>query len=85
MSTNGLADKTSPPADTTPGDDLVYPPGTRVEVKRRFDQHWARGFEVDGHCDKGYRLRRMSDGELLPVEFGDADVRKERKKSTWWY
>ena len=84
MSTNGLADKTVTPA-ATPVDELVYPPGTHVEVKRRFDQHWARGFEVVDHCENGYRLRRLSDGEVLPVEFQDADVRKERKKSTWWY
>src|SRR5690606_39814297 len=27
----------------------LFPVGTRVEVRRRFDQHWAKGFEVAAH------------------------------------
>lgn len=63
----------------------LLPIGTKVEVRRRFDQHWARGFEVAGHVGDGYQLRRMSDGEVLPVAFDPDSLRKERKKSTWWY
>ena len=63
----------------------LFPVGTRVEVRRRFDQHWAKGFEVADHGDDGYRLKRLSDGELLPVAFEESVLRKERKKSTWWY
>jgi hypothetical protein len=86
MSTNGLAEHTGVPTEAAaPVDELMYPAGTHVEVRRRFDQHWAKGFVVEDHCEQGYRLRRLSDGALLPVEFGQADVRKERKKSTWWY
>ena len=60
-------------------------PGTRVEVRRRFDAAWAHGFEVAELTPAGYRLRRLSDGELLPVDFDADDVRRERKKGTWWY
>ena len=63
----------------------LFPVGTKVEVRRRFDQHWAKGFEVADHADDGYRLRRLSDGEVLPVPFEEESLRKERKKSTWWY
>lgn len=59
--------------------------GTKVEVRRRFDQQWARGFEVIGTTADGYRLRRLSDGEELPVTFAFDEVRKERKRDYWWY
>ena len=61
-------------------------PGMRVEVRRRFDAHWARGFEVVAVTEGGYRLKRMSDGEELPIEFAFDDVRRERKRQgMWWY
>lgn len=63
----------------------LFPVGTRVEVRRRFDQHWAKGFEVAEHDDDLYRLKRLSDGEVLPVAFEESVLRKERKKSNWWY
>jgi len=60
--------------------------GMRVEVRRRFDQHWARGFEVVAVTESGYRLRRLSDGIELPTEFAPGDVRRERKRQgMWWY
>ena len=73
-----------PAVPPTP-DDGRLPVGTKVEVKRRFDQHWARGFEVAAHLGDAYQLRRLSDGEVLPVAFEADSLRKERKKSTWWY
>jgi hypothetical protein len=61
-------------------------PGMRVEVRRRFDQHWARGFEVVAVTEGGYRLRRLSDGVELPTEFAFDDVRRERRRQgMWWY
>lgn len=61
-------------------------PGTRVEVRRRFDGGWARGFEVAEVGADGYRIRRLSDGELLPVVFDAASVRRERRRGgLWWY
>lgn len=59
--------------------------GDKVEVRRRLDGAWARGFEVLAATDAGYRLRRLSDGVELPTVLPAADVRKERKRSTWWY
>ena len=61
-------------------------PGMRVEVRRRFDQHWARGFEVVEATDGGYRIKRLSDGVELPTVFTADDVRRERKRQgMWWY
>jgi hypothetical protein len=61
-------------------------PGTKVEVRQRFDQHWSRGFEVAGVVDGGYTLKRLSDGTVLPAVFDDEEVRPEKKKSgLWWY
>jgi hypothetical protein len=65
-------------------------PGTRIEVRSRFDDRWARGFEVvevvePNHNDHPrYRVRRRSDGSVLPVLFEDDDVREERRRSMWW-
>jgi hypothetical protein len=65
-------------------------PGTRIEVRSRFDQRWARGFElVEIVVDAGqaqYRVRRRSDGSVLPALFVDDDVREEKKRSSsmWW-
>jgi len=30
-------------------------------------------------------VRRLSDGGELPLLFQDDDVRKEKKRGTWWY
>ena len=60
--------------------------GDRVEVRRRFDAQWSHGFEVIGLDEDGrVRIRRLSDGEELPIWFGADDVRKEsRRNSMWW-
>ncbi len=62
-------------------------PGTRVEVRSRFELAWSHGFEVAGATPEGYRIRRLSDGSELPVVFSDDDVRPERrrKQGLWWY
>jgi hypothetical protein len=70
--------------DIEPFDDMMKP-GTRVEVRQRFDQRWTRGFEVAEELAEGYRLRRVSDGSLLPVAFEPDDVRPERKKQGLWW
>ena len=66
-------------------------PGTRVEVRSRFDQRWARGFEVDtivtdaSAAGAQYRVRRRSDGSVLPAMFVADEVREERRgRSMWW-
>jgi hypothetical protein len=65
-------------------------PGTRVEVRSRFDERWTRGFEVaevvsqDDPAGVRYRIRRRSDGSVLPALFVDDEVREEKKRSMWW-
>lgn len=63
--------------------------GTRIEVRSRFDQRWARGFElaevVDDQGEPRYRVRRRSDGSVLPALFVDDDVREEKKRSSMWW
>ncbi len=52
--------------------------GERVEVRRRFDQLWARGFQVIADDDSGYRIKRESDGVILPVMFPASELRTAR-------
>jgi len=52
----------------------------RVEVRRRFDAAWARGFEVAEVNDQGVMVRRLSDGEVLPATFSPDDIRPERQR-----
>jgi hypothetical protein len=63
-------------------------PGTRVEVRSRFESHWSRGFEVaacdDSYSPPVYKVRRRSDGAILPVTFSEDDLREERRRQTWW-
>jgi hypothetical protein len=60
-----------------------------VEVRSRFDQAWARGFEVaeqvPGLAEPSYRVRRRSDGSVLPVLFGGDEVREERRRNDMWW
>ena len=59
--------------------------GERVEVRNRFDGRWSAGFEVEGaEPDGGYRVRRVSDRSVLPVALTRDEVRRERKRETWW-
>lgn len=60
-------------------------PGAKVEVRTAFDRTWAPGFEVDAVTDDGYRLRRLSDGSLLPVVMTPDDVRRERRDANMWW
>jgi hypothetical protein len=63
----------------------MLPAGTKVEVRRKFDAKWSKGFVVSAVTPDGYLVRRPSDGEELPVIIDAEDVRKERKNNTWWY
>lgn len=53
----------------------VLPVGTPVEVHGHFSGEWAGRFEIAATTRDGYRVRRLSDRYLLPVEFADSDVR----------
>lgn len=59
--------------------------GTRVEVRTGFDDSWSNGFAVEAHAVDGYRLRRRSDDQVLPVAFDPDRVRRERRNAMWWY
>lgn len=49
--------------------------GTPVEVRNPFASSWATGFEVAATTPHGYRLLRLSDHSVLPVEFLPHDIR----------
>jgi len=51
--------------------------GLRVEVATRFTGSWTRGFEVVGLDSCGCRVRRVSDGAVLPADFDFLEVRPE--------
>jgi hypothetical protein len=70
------------------GDRGTVRTGTRVEVRTRFESNWTRGFEIADRDDTRdpavYKVRRRSDGTVLPVMFSEDDLREERRRSTWW-
>ena len=50
--------------------------GQEVEVHTTFDNSWAPGFEIAEVIDRGcYRVRRKSDGTLLPSVTAEYDLR----------
>jgi hypothetical protein len=49
--------------------------GMPVEVLTHFTGSWARGFEVVGLEPNSCRVRRVSDGAVLPTDFDLDDVR----------
>lgn len=61
----------------------AIPPRTRIEVRTGFDQSWTTGFTIEEQTPTGYRLRRRSDGRVLPFVFAFDDVRRERD-NMWW-
>ena len=51
--------------------------GVPVEVRSRYDGRWNRGFEIAEELSAhAYRVRRLSDGSVLPAEFSPEDVRQ---------
>ena len=52
-------------------------PGTRVEVLSGYGTSWARGFEVANVEEGEYRVRRVSDGHVLPETFDAGALRQE--------
>ncbi|MBS1838613.1 MAG: hypothetical protein JST64_13055 [Actinobacteria bacterium] len=71
---------TSRPRTAAPDEVIpVMGVGTVVEVHCRFDQRWTTGFTVVEVADDGYRLRRTSDGAVLPAWFPREQVRPWRR------
>jgi hypothetical protein len=60
-------------------------PGTRVDVRNRYQGTWVRGFEVAELTDEGYRIRRLSDGSVLAEAFSRDDVRRQRNRQGFWW
>jgi len=60
-------------------------PGTKVDVRNRYQGTWVRGFEIAEATDEGYRIRRMSDGSTLGELFSRDDVRRERTRQGFWW
>jgi hypothetical protein len=60
-------------------------PGTKVDVRNRYQGTWVRGFEVAEVADGGYRIRRLSDGSVLGELFPRDEVRRERKRQGFWW
>lgn len=62
----------NPPADAS----HLPVPGRAVEVQNRFTGAWCSGFEVtEVVADHNYRIRRVSDGAVLPGTFDENAVR----------
>jgi hypothetical protein len=60
-------------------------PGTKVDVRNRYQGTWVRGFEIAETTPEGYRIRRLSDGSILGDLFSRDDVRRERKRQGFWW
>lgn len=69
MATNAPTTKARTPAT----------PGIRVEVRNRFTSSWCSGFEISEVVTPtpgaSYRIRRLSDGVVLPGSFDEEQVR----------
>ena len=60
--------------------------GTRVDVRSRYVGSWSRGFEVAEEVTGArYRVRRLSDGSVLPDLFEEEELRPERRRSDFWW
>ena len=53
--------------------------GTAVEVRNRFCASWSDDFEIAERAGNGYRVKRRSDGYVLPTVFGPGEVRLARQ------
>jgi hypothetical protein len=49
--------------------------GDQVHVHTKFSDSWVGGFEIADLLTAGYRVRRNSDGSLLPGPTSDDDLR----------
>ncbi len=55
-----------------------------MDVRNRFVGSWSHGFEIAERTPGGYRVKRLSDGSVLPDVFASEDVRLERRKQGLW-
>jgi hypothetical protein len=52
--------------------------GDEVEVHTKFSDSWSSGFEIAEVVLGGYRVKRLSDGSILPGFTSDDDLRSVR-------
>lgn len=52
--------------------------GQQVEVHTKFNDSWSPGFEIAEVVSGGYRVRRGSDGMVLPDFTSESDLRPVR-------
>ena len=57
------------------------PAGTPIEVFVDYSAKWVGGFEVVGIGASGLRLKRVSDGQVLPGELTRDVVRRDPSRS----
>lgn len=50
--------------------------GSSVAVRTRYLGSWTTGFEIAELLDDGYRVRRVSDGTVLPEVFAFHDIQR---------
>ena len=63
------------------GDRVTGPEvGDLVEVATRFTGSWSRGFVVADVEHHAYRVRRLSDGHVLPITFSVHELRPDRRR-----
>jgi hypothetical protein len=55
--------------------------GVAVEVWNEFLNRWSHGFEVEEVAGTDFRLRRRSDGEVLPQVFPGSRLRRAAPRS----
>jgi hypothetical protein len=80
------ADRTAGFPDNRTGTKDRLSPGTRVDVRDRYVGAWSRGFEVAEKVNAdGYRVRRVSDGSILPEPMSGDEIRPERRKQGLWW
>ena len=56
---------------------MAFRTGTAIEVVNRFTEDWSAGFEILELVADGYRIRRRSDGTVIPTTFTVSEVREE--------
>jgi hypothetical protein len=81
----GITDEAGVGESNESGGRVPLSPGTKVDVRNRFQGTWVRGFDVAEVTDEGYRIRRLSDGSVLGELFTRDDVRRERKRQGFWW
>lgn len=64
-----------PVTDATGQHQNLLLPGAPVEVWIQLDKSWADGYEIVELTADGYRIRRRSDGSILPATFAVGSVR----------